>query len=138
MRYRIGISEKARDQLRALPRETRRNIGQRLEAMREDLRGDVLKLKAKGNRYRLRVGTYRVLFVLAGDVIQVYAVRIAGKPMSEAAILEKIQTLHQTVARLQERVEDLEDLRDLEEAIAENAGKPLLPWEQVKAELERE
>jgi cell division protein FtsB len=46
--------------------------------------------------------------------------------MSEAAILEKIQTLHQTVARLQEQVEDLEDLRDLEEAIAENAGKPLL------------
>ena len=75
MRYRIGISEKARDQLRALPRETRRNIGQRLEAMREDLRGDVLKLKAKGNRYWLRVGTYRVLFVLAGDVIQVYAVK---------------------------------------------------------------
>ena len=61
MRYRIGISEKARDQLRALPRETRWNIGQRLEAMREDLRGDVLKLKAKGNRYRLRVGTYRSL-----------------------------------------------------------------------------
>jgi cell division protein FtsB len=58
--------------------------------------------------------------------------------MSEAAILEKIQTLHQTVARLQERVEDLEDRRDLEEAIAENAGKPLLPWEQVKAELERD
>lgn len=56
--------------------------------------------------------------------------------MSEAAILEKIESLTQTVTRLQERVEDLEDLRDLEEAIAENAGKPLLPWEQVKAELE--
>jgi len=40
------------------------------------------------------------------------------------------------VARLQERVEDLEDLRDLEAAIAENAGKPLIPWEQAKAELE--
>ena len=56
--------------------------------------------------------------------------------MSEAAILEKIESLSQTVTRLQERVEDLEDLRDLEEAIAENAGKPLLPWEQVKAELD--
>ena len=56
--------------------------------------------------------------------------------MSEAAILEKIKSLAQTVTRLQERVEDLEDLRDLEEAIAENAGKPLLPWEQVKAELD--
>jgi cell division protein FtsB len=58
--------------------------------------------------------------------------------MSETAILEKIESLSQTVTRLQERVEDLEDLRDLEEAIAENAGKPLLPWEQVKAELDRD
>ena len=58
--------------------------------------------------------------------------------MTEAAILEKIETLNQAVARLQERVEDLEDLRDLEEAIVQNAGKPLIPWGQVKAELEFE
>jgi hypothetical protein len=58
--------------------------------------------------------------------------------MTEAAILEKIETLNQAVARLQQRVEDLEDLRDLEAAITENAGKPLIPWEQVKAELELE
>jgi len=56
--------------------------------------------------------------------------------MSEAAILEKIDSLIQTVARLQERLQDLEDLRDLEEAIADNGGKPLIPWEQAKAELE--
>jgi hypothetical protein len=58
--------------------------------------------------------------------------------MTEAAILEKIETLNQAVTRLQKRVEDLEDLRDLEEAIAENAAKPLIPWEQVKPELELE
>ena len=58
--------------------------------------------------------------------------------MTEAAILEKIETLNQAMTRLQERVEDLEDLRDLEEAIAENADKPLIPWEQVKLELELE
>ena len=57
--------------------------------------------------------------------------------MSEAVILKKIETLNQTVARLQRRIEDLEDLRDLEAAIAENGDKPLIPWEQVKAELER-
>jgi hypothetical protein len=58
--------------------------------------------------------------------------------MTEVAILEKIETLNQAVARLQERVEDLEDLRDLEVAIAENADKPLIPWKQVKLELELE
>jgi hypothetical protein len=56
--------------------------------------------------------------------------------MTDAAILEKIETLNQALARLQQRVEELEDLRDLEAAIAENAGKPLIPWEQVKAEFE--
>lgn len=58
--------------------------------------------------------------------------------MTEAAILEKIETLNQAVTRLQERVEDLEDLRDFEDAIAENADKPLIPWEQVEPELELE
>lgn len=58
--------------------------------------------------------------------------------MTEAIILEKLETLNQAVARLQQRVEDLEDLRDLEAAIAENDGKPLIPWEQAKAELDLE
>ena len=38
-------------------------------------------------------------------------------------------------ARERARVEDLEDLRDLNEAIARNKGKPGTPWEQVKKEL---
>lgn len=75
MRYRIEISGKAREQLRALPQDQRRNIGWRMEEMRQDLRGDVLKLQAKGNFYRLRVGNLRILFLLAGDIIQVYGVK---------------------------------------------------------------
>jgi hypothetical protein len=38
--------------------------------------------------------------------------------------------------QLRERVEDLEDLRDLQAAIAENGKEALIPWEQVKAELD--
>ncbi len=55
--------------------------------------------------------------------------------MSEAAILEKIESLSQTVASLQQRVEELKDLRALEAAIVENGDQPLIPWEKVKAEL---
>jgi mRNA-degrading endonuclease RelE of RelBE toxin-antitoxin system len=46
-----------------------------MEILCDDLKGDVLKLQAKGNQYRLRVGSFRVLFLLAGDGIQVYAVK---------------------------------------------------------------
>lgn len=58
--------------------------------------------------------------------------------MTDAAIREKIEALTQVVARLQQRVEDLEDLRDLESAIADNAGKPLTSWDQIKPELDLE
>jgi len=58
MRYQIEISNKAREQLQALLKEQRRNIGWRMEEMREDLRGDVIKLQAKDNYYRLRVGNW--------------------------------------------------------------------------------
>jgi hypothetical protein len=58
--------------------------------------------------------------------------------MTEAEIRKSIETLSQAVAQLQQRIENLEDLRDLETAIAENAGKPLIPWDEAKTELDLE
>ena len=46
-----------------------------------------------------------------------------------------LRTLNLEVQSLRERVEDLEDARDLEEAIHKNEGKPLIPWEEAKREL---
>ena len=63
MRYHLEITEEARRQLLALPRDARRNIGQRLEALQIDFGGDVKKLRAKTGEYRLRIGRWRVLFL---------------------------------------------------------------------------
>jgi mRNA-degrading endonuclease RelE of RelBE toxin-antitoxin system len=68
----------------------RRNIGYRLELMRDDLQGDVKKLEAKGNRYRLRVGSHRVLFTLEGDAIA----ENAGKPLILREEAKKDLDLH--------------------------------------------
>jgi hypothetical protein len=46
-----------------------------------------------------------------------------------------LHRLSAELARLRDRVEELEDLRDLNAAIARNAGKPGIPWAQVKKEL---
>jgi mRNA interferase RelE/StbE len=75
MRYRLEIKDEARKQLLALSKNHRRNIGWRLEALQTDLAGDVKKLTARTLEYRLRVGSFRVLFMLEGDVIVVYAVK---------------------------------------------------------------
>jgi mRNA interferase RelE/StbE len=75
MRYCLEIKEEARHQLRALAKEQRRNVGRRLDALQNNLSGDVKKLAAKTHEYRLRVGNLRVLFTLEKDLISVYAVR---------------------------------------------------------------
>jgi hypothetical protein len=56
--------------------------------------------------------------------------------MNETAVLEKVEALTKTVENLQARIEDLEDLRDLQAAIAENGHDPLIPWEQAKVEMD--
>jgi mRNA-degrading endonuclease RelE of RelBE toxin-antitoxin system len=75
MRYRLEIKDEARERLRAMPKEQRRNIGWRLDQMQTDLAGDVKKLEARTHEYRLRVGNSRVLFMLEDDLIIVYAVK---------------------------------------------------------------
>jgi len=63
---------------------------------------------------------------------------IARKPMGNVSTLKKptLKSLAAEMRRLQERVEDMEDLIELRSAIERNAGKPGVPWEQVKKELD--
>ncbi len=75
MRYRLEISEEALVQLRALPKELRQRIGTRLEALQTDLQGDVKKLAGQDGKYRLRVGTHRLLFTLEKDLIVIHLVK---------------------------------------------------------------
>jgi hypothetical protein len=46
-----------------------------------------------------------------------------------------MRSLQQRIDQLQERLEDIEDLRALEQAIVENGCTPLVPWDKVKKEL---
>jgi len=46
-----------------------------------------------------------------------------------------LRAVYEEVSRLRERVEDLEDLRELNEAIARNKGKRLIPWDEAKKGL---
>ncbi|HET7536434.1 MAG TPA: type II toxin-antitoxin system RelE/ParE family toxin [Candidatus Didemnitutus sp.] len=75
MRYRLEIGESALEQLRALPREQRQRIGQTLDVLQSDLRGQVRKLAGQSGKYRLRVGNYRVLFSLENDLIFVHLIK---------------------------------------------------------------
>jgi mRNA interferase RelE/StbE len=74
VRYEVEFLPVALKQLRALPKETRRLIGAKIDRVQQDLGGDVKKLKGFKNKYRLRAGNYRVLFELEGPTVVVYDV----------------------------------------------------------------
>jgi mRNA interferase RelE/StbE len=73
--FQLLIAAEALAQLRALPKDLRKRIGEKLTALESGFVGDVKKLAGTENKYRLRVGQYRVLFKLAGRQIGVYAVK---------------------------------------------------------------
>jgi hypothetical protein len=55
--------------------------------------------------------------------------------------MSKSPTVRQLAAeldRLRARIEDLEDLRDLREAIQRNGDRPLIPWAKVKRDAASE
>ena len=52
--------------------------------------------------------------------------------VQEQELISTVLKLAGEVARLSERVEDLEDARELDAAIRRNGDKPLIPWDQAK------
>ena len=64
--------------------------------------------------------------------------------MSNAIIIPRksgkltLQTVYAEMLRLRERVEDLEDLRELNEAIARNGKKKLVGWDSARRLLDLE
>lgn len=62
------------------------------------------------------------------NVIEKSARRSAKPRLTLRAVYEEVTALHQ-------RVEDLEDLRELNQAIERQGSKPLTPWAQAKKEL---
>ncbi len=74
MTYEIAFKPQATRDLDALSTEVRQRMSRKIDAMRDDLAGDVKRLKAFIPRYRLRVGDYRVLFDLDGALVIVYRI----------------------------------------------------------------
>jgi len=64
--------------------------------------------------------------------------QVAVHPDAESPPLKnrRSESLAAEVRRLQERLEDMEDLMELRAGVERNAGKPGTPSEQVKSELD--
>ncbi|MEM9595803.1 MAG: type II toxin-antitoxin system RelE/ParE family toxin [Acidobacteriota bacterium] len=75
MKYDLRFKPRSLKDLKKLPRTTQRQIVDRVESMSEGLSGDVKRLTQFTPEYRLRVGSYRVLFEVEGTSIVIYRIR---------------------------------------------------------------
>ncbi|MEM1010791.1 MAG: type II toxin-antitoxin system RelE/ParE family toxin [Planctomycetota bacterium] len=74
MTYRIKITPPALKDLGRLTPSVASRVVDKIEQLKEDLSGDVKRLKNHQPRYRLRVGDWRGLFDVEKDVVFVYRV----------------------------------------------------------------
>lgn len=79
-RYRIALTPKARKQLSVLPKNAQERIDTRLLALAENPRPPgVKKLHARADRYRIRVGDYRVIYAIEDDVLLVLVLEVGNR-----------------------------------------------------------
>jgi mRNA interferase RelE/StbE len=75
MKYNIQFKPRAVKDIERLSSRMQLQIIKCIEAMSDDLKGDVKRLTNFTPEYRLRVGDYRVLFEVENKNIVVYRVR---------------------------------------------------------------
>ena len=75
MTYTFEFRPAALKDLAELSPDVAQRVVDKIEQMRNDLAGDVKRLKNFVPRYRLRVGDWRVLFEITGTLIEIWRVR---------------------------------------------------------------
>ncbi len=75
MKYQLKFKRQAIKDLQALSSDVKERILAKIVAMQDDLQGDIKKLTNFTPEYRLRVGTYRVLFKIDGETLIIYRVK---------------------------------------------------------------
>ena len=74
MKYVLAFRPRARKDFKALGSENLQRVLEKIEALTDNLAGDVKRLTDYTPEFRLRVGDYRVLFEIDGSTIIVYRV----------------------------------------------------------------
>jgi mRNA interferase RelE/StbE len=75
MNYEILYQPSARATLDRMSPDVARRILRKIDRLQNNLAGDVKRLKAFVPEYRLRVGDWRVLFDISGEMIIVHDIK---------------------------------------------------------------
>jgi len=75
--YQVEFIRKASKQLAKLPEDVKQRINIKVQELTDNPRpSGVVKLESSNNRYRIRVGDYRVLYEIIDDLLIVTVVKL--------------------------------------------------------------
>jgi len=78
--YKLRIKKSAAKELEAISRKAdRQRVAKRIEALAEDPRPPGCKKLSGSERYRVRQGSYRIVYAIEDDELIVYVVKIGDR-----------------------------------------------------------
>ncbi len=77
-RYSIVFTKHAAKQYARIPSNYRKLIDTLLSKLKDGLTGDIRPVHGSSDTYRLRIGRYRILFILIKDVILIAKIGTRG------------------------------------------------------------
>ena len=76
-KYLVVIAPTAKKEMARIPKTTLERIVKAIDSLADDPRPHgCLKLEGQENRYRIRVGDYRVIYSIEDDVLRVLIIRV--------------------------------------------------------------
>lgn len=77
--FSIQIKKSAQKEIKALPVSDKKRIIAKIQALADDPRGQHSKKISAQERYRVRVGVYRILYEIHDDILIVMIVKVAHR-----------------------------------------------------------
>ena len=73
--YTVELKGRAVKDLKGLPKRDAEKVLEKIERLKDGLKGDVKRLTNFTPEYRLRVGNFRVLFEVEGKIVVIYGIK---------------------------------------------------------------
>ena len=77
--YSIQIKKSAQKEIKALPESERQRVIAKIQSLASVPRGPDCKKLSAQERYRVRVGAYRILYEIHDDVLVIMIVKVAHR-----------------------------------------------------------
>jgi mRNA interferase RelE/StbE len=75
VKFVVAYTKQAEAELLAFPEKIQRQIASKIARLQNGFTGDIKKLQANENVYRLRLGDFRILFEREGSTLVIRAIR---------------------------------------------------------------